>query len=236
VNGQARRGPRAGHQLPPGPHGLSRAFVARNQRERILAAVADATADGGYSETSVEDIIARAGVSRRTFYDIFKNKQDAFLAAYDEAVRRLLWGVRDASSEEDLDFADRITAALGAFLAALVQSPSFGRMCVVEVLAAGPEAVRRRNDAMATFAALIREYALEHLGSEPASPIAAELLVGGIYETVYSRLADGQVGELEGLLPELVYAVLVSYLGEAAAAEARHRLLHRATPSRATAA
>jgi AcrR family transcriptional regulator len=212
--------------------------VARNQRERILAAVAEAASDGGYAEASVEDIIARAGVSRRTFYDLFNNKQHAFLAAYDEAVRRLVKGVRDAQ-REGRDFGERITMALGTFLELLAASPAFARMCIVEVLAAGPKAVERRNSAMEAFAALIEEDARTLARSRPQSPIMTEVLVGGIYETVYTRVAAGRIDELEGLLPELVYAVLMPYVGEEAAASARQTVRERSgrsTPGAATAA
>jgi AcrR family transcriptional regulator len=197
--------------------------VARNQRDRILIAVADATSERGYAQASVEDIIARAGVSRRTFYDLFKNKEDAFVAAYDEAVRRLMRSIRDDRTAER-DFASRMTAGLRAFLELLTGAPSFARMCIVEVLAAGPEAVRRRNDAMAALAAMIEDDG-RRLSSRPQSPVAVEMLVGGIYELVYSRLAAGRVDEIEGLLPEVVYATLVPYLGEEAAVAARHELL-----------
>src|SRR3984957_6944617 len=70
-------------QLPAGRHGLSRSFVVRDQRERILAAVADVVAEKGYSAMTVEDVVGRAGVSRRTFYDQFADKREAFFAAYD---------------------------------------------------------------------------------------------------------------------------------------------------------
>jgi AcrR family transcriptional regulator len=223
MNTQRRPGSREQHQLPPGPHGFSRSFVARNQRDRILMAVADATSERGYAQASVEDIIARAGVSRRTFYDLFKNKEDAFLAAYDEAVRRFMKSIRDDRTAER-DFASRMTAGLRAFLELLAGAPSFARMCIVEVLAAGPEAVRRRNDAMTTLSAMIEDDA-RRLSSRPQSPVAVEMLVGGIYELVYSRLAAGRVDEIERLLPEVVYATLAPYLGERAAAAARHELL-----------
>src|SRR6516162_10790620 len=77
-------------QLPSGRHGLLRSFVAANQRERILSAVAEAVAELGYAEMSVEAIVVRAGVSRRTFYEHFKNKEDAFLAAYDALLYQLV--------------------------------------------------------------------------------------------------------------------------------------------------
>src|SRR5215510_10299498 len=87
-SGDSRRRP---GQLPGGRHGLLRSFVAANQRERIQAA-----AELGYAEMSVEAITARAGVSRRTFYEHFKNKEDAFLAAYDALVRLVIRHIRRA--------------------------------------------------------------------------------------------------------------------------------------------
>ena len=223
MSSQPRRSPRAPHQLRAGRHGLSRKFVARNQRDRILIAVAEATSERGYAAASVEDVIVRAGVSRRTFYDLFKNKEDAFLAAFDEAVRRMLNTVRRDLSDGD-DLATRITSGLRAFLELLVAAPPFATMCIVEVLAAGPEAVRRRNDAIAAFAAMIDDEA-KRAGAPVQSPIAAELLVSGIYGTVYNRLAAGRTDELPGLLPEFVSAALVPYLGEEAASAARRELL-----------
>jgi AcrR family transcriptional regulator len=91
---------RRADQLPSGRHGLLRSFVAANQRERILAAVTQAAAELGYAEMSVEAIIVRAGVSRRTFYEHFKNKEDAFLAAYDAVVHRTVTRVRRAYLNE----------------------------------------------------------------------------------------------------------------------------------------
>ena len=91
--GGARPGP---ERLPGGRHGLQPSFVAANQRERMLSAVAQATAELGYPDASVEAIIARAGVSRRTFYQHFKNKEAAFLAAYDDVVDQITRRVQHA--------------------------------------------------------------------------------------------------------------------------------------------
>ena len=84
------------YQLPAGRHGLSRQFVVTNQRQRILAAVADVCSASGYVAMSVEDIVVTSGVSRRTFYDNFRGKEDAFLAAYDEVSAQLLTPVQEA--------------------------------------------------------------------------------------------------------------------------------------------
>src|ERR671918_1641864 len=97
---------RQSHQLPPGRHGLSRDYVAQNQRERILAAVADVTSAASYAEMTVEDVIVTAGVSRRTFYEHFKNKDEAFLAAYDAVSGQLVEQVMAAVEAADT-FADQ---------------------------------------------------------------------------------------------------------------------------------
>src|ERR1700683_3587976 len=106
---------RAPHQLPPGRHGLSRSYVAANQRERMLDAVADIVSFKGYVAMSVEEIVSGAGVSRRTFYDSFKDKEAAFLAAYDAVGAELLERIRD-SADGSATFAEGVVACLRVFL------------------------------------------------------------------------------------------------------------------------
>jgi AcrR family transcriptional regulator len=223
VSSVDRTNGRQPHQLPPGRHGLSRDFVAQNQRERILAAVADVTAAASYAEMTVEDIIVTAGLSRRTFYEHFKNKDDAFLAAYDEASAELVEAIVTAVNAAE-DFADSCRSGLGTFLDFLAVRPALSRMCIVEVLAAGPEAIARRNAAMRGFAALIEENARKYL-DETAPALTAETIVGGIYEVVYTRVLRGEIRQLPELLPDLVYSALLPYLGPEAAGAERRRLI-----------
>jgi AcrR family transcriptional regulator len=209
---RAGTGRREPHQLPPGRHGLPRAFVVENQRERILSAVADVCSVVGYPEMSVEDVIVTAGVSRRTFYEHFKNKEDAFLAAYEEAAGRLLTAVR-AGYESREGFADRVSAGIEMFLMLLSADPAFARMCIVEVMAAGPEAVQRRNEAMQAFAAMIEENAKAYLDEPPPSDLTAETVVGGIYDVIYTRIQRGEIRQLPDLAPDLAQSALLHYLG-----------------------
>jgi AcrR family transcriptional regulator len=150
---QPSRG-RQPHQLPPGRHGLPRSFVVSNQRDRILNAVAEVVSLTGYAEMSVEAIVVTAGVSRRTFYDHFKSKEDAFLASYDAVVAQLVARVQEAFAANDA-FTDRVRECLGAFLEFVASEPAFADMCIVEVMAAGPQAVERRNNAMRAFVGLV---------------------------------------------------------------------------------
>jgi AcrR family transcriptional regulator len=213
----ARRRARQPHQLPPGRHGLPRAFVASNQRERILDAVADVASLAGYASMSVEGIIATAGVSRRTFYDHFADKQEAFLAAYDAIVALLVERVQNAFLS-NTTFAGRVRDCLAAFLTFLAIEPRFADMCIVEVLAAGPEAVERRNGVMRAMAGLIQAAAAELKEGQEPPPLTAETIVGGIYEVVYSRVLQGKTEDLPTELQhDLAYSMMLPYIGHAAA-------------------
>jgi AcrR family transcriptional regulator len=213
----AKRRSRQPHQLPPGRHGLPRSFVASNQRERILDAVADVASLAGYASMSVEGIIATAGVSRRTFYDHFSDKQEAFLAAYDAIVSLLVERVQQAFVE-NTTFAGRVRDCLAAFLTFLASEPRFADMCIVEVLAAGPEAVERRNNVMKAMAALIGAAADDLKEGQQPPPLTAETIVGGIYEVVYSRVLQGRTEEMpDELQHDLSYSMMLPYIGHAAA-------------------
>jgi AcrR family transcriptional regulator len=213
---KARSGPperaagfgRRADQLPSGRHGLMRSFVAANQRERILAAATQAAAELGYAEMSVEAIIVRAGVSRRTFYEHFRNKEDAFLAAYEAAVHRAVTRVRRAYLNETTAL-ERLRAGIRAYLQFLASDPDTARMAIVEVLAAGPRAIARRAHALQLFADIIEDNIHELVPSCRRPALTAETVVGGIYEVVSSRILADRTHELPGLADDILVAVLM---------------------------
>ncbi len=173
---------------------------------------------GGYVNTSVEDIIVSAGVSRRTFYDNFRDKEDAFLAAYDGIVGSLTSHMHDAFAAAD-SFASRVRDSLAAFLAFLAREPRLAKFCIVEVFAAGPKAVERRRAVMRAFAQLIRTAAEDYGDSSRRPPdLTADAIVGGVYEVVYSRVVAGESANVYELQQDLAYSIMVPYLGRVAAA------------------
>jgi AcrR family transcriptional regulator len=216
VPAQRRPRTRAPHQLPPGRHKLSRDYVQTNQRQRIFDAIADVTSLAGYAAMSVEQITGTAGVSRRTFYDTFKSKEDAFLAALDSAIRRLVQRVRRANRDSG-SFAEGVRNGLATFLQFLADDPRYADMLIVEVLAAGTEAIERRNEMMRRFADMVRRGAENEPHGRRPPDLTAETIVGGIYEVVYARVLQGQVGELPALLPDLAYSMMQPYMGHEAA-------------------
>lgn len=139
-------------RLPRGRHGLSREQVAEVQRRRIMAAMAEVMADQGYAATSVADVIARAGVSRETYYQQFRSKLDCFLAAFDAAAEALFAPIQarvdqGAQAGGDRGPADRLEEfdeLFAAYLRGITAQPALARVFLVEVYAAGPEAMERR--------------------------------------------------------------------------------------------
>jgi AcrR family transcriptional regulator len=201
------------HQLPSGRHGLLRSFVAANQRERIMAAVAPAAAEVGYAEMNVEAIVARAGVSRRTFYEHFRNKEDAFLAAYDAVVRQQARHIRRAYFGETT-VQDRLRAGIRAYLEFTATDADVARMCIVEVLAAGPRAMAKRSEAMQMFADIIEDNINELLPGCRRAALTAETIVGGIHEVVLSRVLANRTDELPALADDLLATILMLDVGD----------------------
>lgn len=217
---------RVPERLPRGRHGLPRRFIVHNQRERMLLAVAEAVAEQGFVTTTVADIIARARLSRRTFYEHFADKEECFLAAYDTVVEQLLGAVGQAYEQAE-GWPQKVHDGLETFLAYLAAEPAFARMCIVEVVAAGPEARGRRDAAMRVFVDFLEPGRAEAAKGIIVPTLAADVVVGGIYEIIYSRLQRNAADELVEMLPDLLYSALVPYIGhraaERAVAEARER-------------
>jgi AcrR family transcriptional regulator len=195
--------PELAGKLPSGRHRLSRDYVANHQVTRILTAVIEVTGTAGYAQLTVEAVIGRAGVSRSTFYEHFRNKDDAFLRAYDAMAARLMESVTEAYKLEE-DAGGRLRAGLSAFLEFLVSEPLAARTCVVESLAAGPHAAAKRDEVKQAFVELLADNIRELFPAYPEPGLTAETIVGGIYEVVYARIRRDEIAELPALLPGLL--------------------------------
>jgi AcrR family transcriptional regulator len=216
-------------QLPSGRHGLPRRFVIRNQRERLLAATAQAVAAQGYGRTNVADIIAAAGVSRRTFYEHFADKEECFFAAYEAIVLLVFRAVEEAYSTPD-DWPHKVSSGIEALVGFVVNEPEFARMFFLEAPAAGAAARVHRDRVMALFAQFL-EPGRELPAREIEVPqMAIQLLVGGLYEIIYSRLMRDERQQLQDDLPDMVYCALVPFTGHAQADAVRQEVLGRDLP------
>jgi AcrR family transcriptional regulator len=207
-------------RLPPGRHGLPREFVTHNQRERLIAGLAEAIAEHGYSGTTIAHITRAAAVSRRTFYEHFDSKDECFVAAYDTVMEELRERVSAAFDEVD-DWPWAIKAGIEAMLRFLAAEPNLARLCMVEALVAGPAVVERYDAAIQSFVPYFQQ---GREGRSPEvlsrlSPTTEEALVGGMVSLISRRVIAGKAEELEDLLPDLVEFTLTPYLGSAEAAE-----------------
>lgn len=212
------------HQLPPGRHGLSAEFVADNQRERIIASVAPVVDATGYADATVAAIIRRAGVSRRSFYEHFANKHDVFLAAFDQAVGVLMDQVIAAYSAQD-DHVTGLRCCLETCLRLLADDPAMARMVVVEVLSAGQQALERRRHVLARLTDELVRSARELPEPPMGAHFTAETIVGAVFQVIYNRVHQGQTRQLPDLLPDLLYCVLVPFVGHEGAAAERAALV-----------
>lgn len=143
-------------RLPPGPHGLPPELVERNQRERLIAAMAEVCGERGYADTSVAEVSKRAGVSTASFYRQFKDKRECMLVSFEELFGRLLEAIERACAEG----ANAESEALGGVRAAaglLAGDLPTARLLSVEIVSVGPEGVAAQHRAIDRLAALLRQ-------------------------------------------------------------------------------
>lgn len=197
-------------RLPPGRHGLSREFVAENQRGRITAGVIAVVAESGYHAATVAAITQAVGVSRRAFYGYFKDKHDCYLDAYGQIEDHLLEAIADAAEEEE-EFEAKVQAGLGAMLAAFAENPDLVRFTMSAAKSAGGEPAARYGDFLhSLIAALVGD--LPRGAHQPSDAVEAALV--GAVTTLIEREVKASRGEqLPKLRGDLSELVLAAYLG-----------------------
>jgi AcrR family transcriptional regulator len=198
--------------LPRGRHAAPRDVVRHTQRARMLEAMVDAVAEKGYARVAVADVIERAGVSRKTFYEQFANKEDCFLAAYDAGVDGLLATIDEALAEPAPDWLAAARRAVEVYLDRMAANPPFARSCLIEVLGAGEHALARRNvvqDRFAAQLAAIHRRARADIPSIPElSPHTFRAAIGAVNELVTAHVLEHGADTL----PELTDAILDVHL------------------------
>jgi AcrR family transcriptional regulator len=202
-------------------HGLTpenRERVEAMQRARLLASMTAVTSERGFAEATVARVVKRAGVSRRTFYDLFEDREACLSAAFAQATERLAARV-GAEFHRPGRWRERARAALAALLAGFDADVAVARLCVVEATKGGPELLQRRREVLDALAAAVEEAREEARGSSSPPPLTAESTVGGALAVIHARLlADpGPEPSLHALLNPLMSMIVHPYLGPAAA-------------------
>jgi AcrR family transcriptional regulator len=173
----------------------------------------DSIGEKGYRATTIADLVGRAGVSRKTFYEHFANKQECLLATFDviaeDGRRRAIEAYQQARGEDrgTGDLVERgVEAALRALFEATIDNPGAARLNMVEIVAAGPAGIARRESAVQEYRNFVRSILQQGSGggegTVPATVVRA--VVGGLNRVLYSRVRHGQRAELRQLVPDLM--------------------------------
>jgi AcrR family transcriptional regulator len=186
------------------------------QRVRLINAMVDVCAERGAGSVSVAHVVERAGVSRRTFYELFGDREDCFLVAFEDALERASLYVLERY-DADASWLERVRASLIGSLRFLDDERPMGRLLVVGSLGAGHRAIELRQRGIALIISLIDEGRRESKRGAELPPLTAEGIAGGVLSVLHSRLIDDRTETFVELAGPLMSMVVSPYLGPAAA-------------------
>jgi AcrR family transcriptional regulator len=191
--------------------------VTRNQRDRLAAGIIACVAERGYHETTISQIAAASGVSRRTFYSYFDSKQACFLSTF-EMIEDHLVEVMGEAGEAEKTWPAKVRAELEAMLDALQANPNLVRFALIAPPAAGGALLERYRTFLERLIAVVRDGHPAGRGRQPSE--GAELaMAGGLASLLVGKVNAGEGASLTELLPELVELVLTPYIGHSKAAK-----------------
>lgn len=206
-------------RLPPGRHGLPREFVAQNQRDRIAAGIIAAVSEFGFHETTITQISAAAGVSRRTFYGYFNSKEECFFSAYDQITDHLREAARAAAAERE-DWPGRVAARVDAALDIFSTNPRLAAFTLAVPPRAGGEVTAHYRRALDSALAELTEGMAGEPGAEVPSDAVQRSLIGGAASLIVQRLEAGQGSQIRDLGPDVIELFLTPFVGQVEAAAA----------------
>ena len=219
-------------QLPAGRDDLDEPPVAHSQRERLLIAVAKVTSEKGYGATTIGDICTEAGVSRATFYELFKDKEDCFHAAMELSLADAMGSIVAVYSP-DKPWATMVRDAAAAFLELLASRPTFARMALIEAPASGERAFQLYASGKRVLQSLLERGREDPVEEEAIPTSAARAALAAAESLIVGQILSGNTRRLPELLPDIVYITTLPYLGQEEAlrqareAEREHRAADR---------
>jgi len=200
-----------------GRDGLARGNVSEIQRARLLSAAVETVAQDGYAGLTVAQVIARAKVSRKTFYDLFVDREDCFLAVFETTLERLSAQVADAYLVAP-SWRDGVRGGLAALLAFVEADPELARLCIVDALGGGERVLAERSRVLAELCRVI-DLGREQAGAQREPPeITAEGVVGAVLAVLHARLLERSGERYLDLHGPLMSVIVLPYLGARAAA------------------
>jgi AcrR family transcriptional regulator len=195
--------------------------TTESRRQLILDAMIRVVGRKGYKLTSVADVIEEAGTTRTTFYKHFDDKQECFLAAYDQLVERVL-GEVVANCNGSQSWLERVRKGLETIVELFAVDPELAQTAIVEVAAAGADARQRHWNAINRFTEFLED-GKDLAGGRELPDNIALMAAGAVSGLIFDELLTGRAERLPELLPDLLFAMLVPYIGPSAAAEEMRR-------------
>jgi AcrR family transcriptional regulator len=192
------------------------------QRARLLGAAVWVVDELGWSDATVADIASRARVSRRTFYDLFANREDCLLAVLNDAVGRVEQDL-EAAGLGMMSWVERVRTGLWRILCFLDQDPALARVCVVQSARGSRRVLEAREGILARLADALEASRSRDARSAQAPPLTAEGSIGAALAILYKRLLAGGGAPLSDLHGDLMGVIVLPYLGSAAAGRERTR-------------
>lgn len=186
------------------------------QRSRMLKSAVAVVAEHGYGQMTVARVAGGARVSRRTFYDVFEDREDCFLAVFDDAVVRVGELAESAYGNERGWWA-RVRAGLGALLGFLDDEPGLGSLLVVDALKAGPRVQGRRAEVLAQLAEILQRGGVLAGSGRELPPLTGEGVVGAVLGVIHTRLVGKHPEGMLELLNALMAMIVLPYQGPAVA-------------------
>jgi AcrR family transcriptional regulator len=209
------------------PDGDGRSNVAEIQRARMLGSALEAIDLHGYAGFTVAHVIQRAKVSRKTFYEVFLDREDCFAALFEQAIAELSRRVVPAY-EAQASWREKVRAALVELLSFIDDEPALARLCFVDALAAGPRILERRTSVLRAVRAVIELGRSQRESTREPAEVTSEGVMGAVFTVIHTRLLERSEKPYTALLGQLMSIVVLPYLGRTAAA----RELARPAPVR----
>jgi AcrR family transcriptional regulator len=189
-----------------------------DQRARLLAAAAGVLSDGGYAGMTIARVCDRAGVSNSAFYEEFEDREACFLALFEGTVARATTAAVEACDGEEA-WRDQVRSGLAGLLGFLDEEPQLAQVAVVDALGTGPRVLARRAQVLDLLAAVVADGRLEAPNGNESPALTADVVVGGAFSVIHTRLLDGDSGPLLALLGPLMSTIVAPYLGPEAASQ-----------------
>jgi AcrR family transcriptional regulator len=207
-------------RLPPGRHGLPREFVVENQRGRIAAGMIEVVVDRGYVAASVTQVVAAAGVSRRTFYNYYSDKAEAFFDVYGQVTDFLAQAMTESGAAARGGWAAAVKAKVEALLDCFAENPDLVRFTFEVPQAAGGDVAAAYRTFLERQLEIIGEGRPKKVKQPP--PAAEYGVIGGLAALIVEALERGGAKAVGKLGPDAVELILTPYLGRDAAVRASH--------------